>query len=453
MKWCRHHLSQARASGPSTLLRHFARQVCTLLHKNILLRTLRFELRCIFHVDGLAPDASNGLFPNQYYEIAGAYVDDLISATHHAARLAEDFLRRFGAKISPPGSMYVGMDYLQNLAEGWVSIGFETCLNRAMERMKNLDPDEINLRSIVGILLWVSLHIFATYLAEVKALTRRTNQNLPEDGKTAMGLLYELYARRGQKIYYRRNDETTPRFQPRSSRIGGIDDVSNFYESIPESNGEVIVTPEDILNADDGIDVYVPDQDDRSPDDEELAVDENFVIETATDASYAAEESSRRSMLGGIVFVNGGPVDWFAILMKGIAESSFSSEYCSMSMGTKSTLLIWPIMNFMGIQPPCPIQYCDSTSAKQVALNPRTLGAARSLGIRMHSTRYAIAKSNLKLKYSITEDMVADFLTKRMPRKKLARLSIIFFNNLKSNWKEDPDHLKPLRDAEWYLDL
>ena len=107
----------------------------------------------------------------------------------------------------------------------------------------------------------------------------------------------------------------------------------------------------------------------------------------------------------------------------------------------------------MGIQPPCPSQFCDSASAKQAALNPRTLGAARSLGIRMHSTRYAIAKSNLELKYSITEDMVADFLTKRMPRKKLARLSIIFFHNLKSSWKEDPDHLEPLRDAEWYLDL
>ena len=52
------------------------------------------------------------------------------------------------------------------------------------------------------------------------------------------------------------------------------------------------------------------------------------------DASYAAEDSSRRSMLGGIIFFNGGPVDWFSILMKGIAGSSFGSEYCAMSMGT-----------------------------------------------------------------------------------------------------------------------
>ena len=158
-------------------------------------------------------------------------------------------------------------------------------------------------------------------------------------------------------------------------------------------------------------------------------------------------------MLGGIITINGGPVGWFSVLMKGIADSSFNAEYCSMSMGTKSSLVILPMLEFMGIRPPPAVQYCDSTSAKQVAINPKTLGAARSLGIRMHTTRYAIAKSNLQLKYSITEDMVADFLTKRLPRRKLVRLSIIFFNNLSLGWANGPDNLKPLRGADWYLEL
>ena len=107
----------------------------------------------------------------------------------------------------------------------------------------------------------------------------------------------------------------------------------------------------------------------------------------------------------------------------------------------------------MGIQPMVPIQYCDSTSATQVARNPHKLGAARSLGIRAHATRYAISQSKLILLYSITEDMVADFMTKRMPRKSLARLSVIFFNNLREDWQLNPNHLLPRRDCEWYPDL
>ena len=184
-----------------------------------------------------------------------------------------------------------------------------------------------------------------------------------------------------------------------------------------------------------------------------MTIDTAFTITTATNASYAADDSSRRSMLGGIVFLNGGPIEWYSVLMKGIADSSFNAEYCSMSMGTKSTLVILPMLEFMGIRPPPTIQYCDSTSAKQVAANPKALGAARSLGIRMHTTRYAIAKSNLQLKYSITEDMVADFLTKRLPRRKLARLSLIFFNNLCTDWPDDSDNLRPCKGVEWYLDL
>ena len=100
------------------------------------------------------------------------------------------------------------------------------------------------------------------------------------------------------------------------------------------------------------------------------------------------------------------------------------------------------------------IQYCDSTAAKQIALNPRSLGAARALGIRMHTTRYAIAKSGLSVRYSITEDGVADMLTKRLARPLLARFATIFFNVLTLSWRQDwlhptiivpPTHFPDLR--------
>ena len=60
---------------------------------------VRFEP---FHATGLAPDAMNGLFPGTYFELAAAYVDDLLGATHETAMLAEAFVERFAAKVSPP---------------------------------------------------------------------------------------------------------------------------------------------------------------------------------------------------------------------------------------------------------------------------------------------------------------------------------------------------------------
>ena len=146
--------------------------------------------------------------------MALVYVDDLLGATHESAKLAEEFVRRFGAKLSPPGSMCLGLNYKQNLLEGWISISFLSCLERTMERLLNKTAEEIGLRSLVGILMWLTLHIFATHLVEVKALARRTNQNLPEDGKTALALIYELHERRGQAIYYRRLNSKKSLFVP-----------------------------------------------------------------------------------------------------------------------------------------------------------------------------------------------------------------------------------------------
>ena len=88
--------------------------------------------------------------------------------------------------------------------------------------------------------------------------------------------------------------------------------LSDFYASVPGSNGEVLVTPKDILDADDGIDVDVcsPEGGDLFTSKGEMATDDQFFICTPTDASYAADETSRRSDLGLIIFLAGGPVDW-----------------------------------------------------------------------------------------------------------------------------------------------
>ena len=213
------------------------------------------------------------------------------------------------------------------------------------------------------------------------------------------------------------------------------------------------MSPKEIFSNDGGIDVYEPETDDGCYDPEIMTIDPMFVLEIATDASYAADQMSRRSDLGMIIFICGGPVDWSCIRMTGIADSSCNAEYCAMSIGTKQAIIIRELLRFMGIHFGPDIIFCDSTSAMQVARNPRTLGAARSLSIRMHGTRFAIAKKGTQLKHAISEDQCSDFVTKRMPRKKLARLSVVFFNNLRVGWELNPDVLLPLRDIEWYPDI
>jgi hypothetical protein len=412
------------------------------------------------HAEGLAPDAINGLPRGAHYELAICCVGDLLGLTHHTASLVEAFVRRFSATVPPPGSMYLGMNYQQDLREGWIAIGFQTCLERAMERLKALSPEEINLRSNVGVLLWVTLHGFGPHLAEVKGPTRRVNQNLEGDLKFSTALLCELCERRGERIFFRRRDLPSTDFIPRTSRHDDVEDVSDMHGTtshggpVPGANGEIIVTAKDILESDDGLDVHLP-EDFEHPDPENFTIDPQFFINVWTDASYAADTTGagRRSDMGHVIFLNNGPVDWDCIRMNGVADSSFAAGCCGASRGTKRELSMRNLVNFIGIQPPPAIQHCDSASAMQIAKNPHKLGASRDLAIRMHGTRCAIAHQGLQLKCSTAGDMVTDLLTKRMPRKKLARLALVFYNNLCPDWHLNPDVLRPWKDGGWFPDL
>ena len=139
--------------------------------------------------------------------------------------------------------------------------------------------------------------------------------------------------------------------------------------------------------------------------------------------------------------------------MDGIAGSSFDSECCGTSVCTKQAIPVINTLNFAGIGPKRESQHVDSTSVKMIALNPNSLGAARSLGIRMHSTRCAIARKGLDLRCSITQGVLADFLSKKMPRKTLARLGAAFFNCLAPNWREDWDDLQLIVPIEHHPEL
>ena len=76
-----------------------------------------------------------------------------------------------------------------------------------------------------------------------------------------------------------------------------------------------------------------------------------------------------------------------------------------------------------------------------MAENPKKMGSTRHIGIKWHFIRYHVQKRDVDLSYSITEDMLSDMGTKRLPRKKLARFATIFFNVLSKNWAKDPENL------------
>jgi hypothetical protein len=130
---------------------------------------------------GLGPDVEFSLPWGSCAEMVCACVDGLLGATHHSAQMAREFTRRFGAKTDPMGDPYLGMDVMQDLKlkNGTIFLGFTTHLGRLAERLKSGEEPEI--RTATGRLLWLTNHLFATHLFELKGMLRRVNKPTAED--------------------------------------------------------------------------------------------------------------------------------------------------------------------------------------------------------------------------------------------------------------------------------
>jgi hypothetical protein len=104
---------------------------------------------------------------------------------------------------------------------------FEDYLDRAVEHVESQPGEEVTVHKTVGILQWVTGKFFGTYTREAKALDRRMNKQLSEYLRTSIALLHEIHTRKSQSLHFRRLGDGTHIFRPRTSRVGGIDGVSN----------------------------------------------------------------------------------------------------------------------------------------------------------------------------------------------------------------------------------
>jgi len=413
----------------------------------------RFEGR---HVEQLSPkfdhclptpnvlESTNGIKVGPggkyYFSIGLLYVDDILLTSHDITELVNTFSRRFDITTGANGSRFLGFNLYQDEKTREIRITFEDYLDRAVEHVESLPEEEVTIHTMVGILQWVTGNIFGTYSGEVKELARRMNKQMSDDLRTSIAILHEIHVRKSQGLHFRHLGDGSHIFRPRTSRVEGISDVSK-PKSFGHHRDEIMFTKGDITNADFGVNVYEEDPELSEFVDPTIPVTSEFEVDCWTDATWAPDIEHARSDMMTVVRVNGVSVFWEVVRISGIADSSTRAEYCGSSIGVRRLLGVIQTLRFFGIAVRTPLQYIDSTAAKQLAENPKKMGTTRHLGIKWHFIRYHVQKGDVNLAYCITEDMLSDMGTKRLARKKLARFAAIFFNVLHRSWGAKPDRL------------
>ncbi len=143
-----------------------------------------------------------------------------------------------------------------------------------------------------------------------------------------------------------------------------------------------------------------------------LPVNLNYRLLEYGDASFVVGES-KQSVTGFVIYSNGVPLLWGSLKQTVVVDSSCSAEFVAASVTCKHLLHAENMVGFLGFSCPKPYAlYTDSKACFHIASNPSRLGNVRHLQIRYHMVRCYVSLGDVKMYFCITEEMIADLLTK-----------------------------------------
>ena len=141
------------------------------------------------------------------------------------------------------------------------------------------------------------------------------------------------------------------------------------------------------------------------------------------DSGFAMDPDKRRSRYGYIIFLNGNAVAFGTGLAARTATSTPEAEYVAMAHGLKELLWTYQTLLTMGIDIQLSMQIMeDNQACIQIADNPISQRRTRHVDIRYHFVRDYINDGTVTLAYCATKDMLADIMTKIMPRAAFTKL-------------------------------
>lgn len=140
------------------------------------------------------------------------------------------------------------------------------------------------------------------------------------------------------------------------------------------------------------------------------------------DASFGPDEDSRKSRSGYVILINGRPVAWKSQLQKIIAHSTSEAEYVAMSEALREAVALKQLLGEAGIEVESPtVVFEDNQTAKHMA-EQITTKRAKHIDIKYHHVRELVQSGEYTIIDCRTEDMVADILTKPLPKPQFIKL-------------------------------
>ena len=135
------------------------------------------------------------------------------------------------------------------------------------------------------------------------------------------------------------------------------------------------------------------------------------------DADWGGDVNGRKSQSGYIFSLCGGVVSWASKKQTSVALSSTEAEYVAACLATQEAIWLRSLLadlNFIQEEPT--IIHEDNQGAIAMSKNPKFHARTKHIDIKYQFIRDKVESGELLLKYCPSSDMIADMLTKALPR-------------------------------------
>ena len=146
-----------------------------------------------------------------------------------------------------------------------------------------------------------------------------------------------------------------------------------------------------------------------------------MLLEGYTDANWGGDKG-HKSTSGACFSLNGGAISWLSKRQIPVAVISAESEYYAASLAVQEAKWLRALLSELGVTAPGPTNIAeDNNACIQMTKNPVNHSRCKHIPIRYHFTREAVENGEVRLVPVASNDNVADFLTKVLPKPKFQK--------------------------------
>ncbi len=141
-----------------------------------------------------------------------------------------------------------------------------------------------------------------------------------------------------------------------------------------------------------------------------------------TDADWAGDIVERKSTSGYVFQICGGTVSWRSKRQEIVALSSTEAEYVALSFAAQELMWLRSFLNDLGYYQQKNLLYEDNQGAIALSKNPDNHSRTKHIDVRYHYIRDLVEKKKIQVDYCPTTNMLADIMTKGLPRPRFEEL-------------------------------